>query len=108
MTQGHLWLNQAARRLLIFHTLEAETLGFLYVQRSVCVYNAAEASDCYGWSVAFTSLGFGQYQELTMHSGMYMQDRAFQVYVPLQRVYCMVMRVCVRAQCWCKRECKNC
>lgn len=36
-SKSHPWLNRAARRLLIFPTLEAEMLGFLYVQRSVCV-----------------------------------------------------------------------
>lgn len=82
-SKSHLWLNRAARRLLIFPTLEAEMLGFLYVQRSVCVYNSADASDCYGCSVSFSSLGFGQYQELAMHSGRYLQDSPFQVYAPL-------------------------
>lgn len=77
-------------------TLEAETLGFLCVQRSVSLTADAADADCCGWSVELASLWFGQYQELAVHSGRYMQDCVFQVYVPLKRVYCMLKCACAR------------
>ena len=53
-------------------TLEAETLDFLYVQRSLLfTVNSADALSGYSWSGAFTSVWFGHFQDLAVHSGRY-------------------------------------